>query len=257
MRTRLLTPALAVTLILAGCGSSGGSNQPATNGPTPVGKTYAYDSAKDKGTPHALVPGSTVTLTFHDDGRLTANAGCNTIGGTVSLSGGTLQPGALSTTDMACSAGLEQQDQWLTHTLEANPTWRVDGDRLTLTSTETELVLSVPKAASLTGHKWTVESTISDDAEASVPEPHKATLTFDSDQVAINTGCNSGSAPYTVNGATLKFDPPILTKMACTDGSTDLENTILATLTPHTQFRIDAQTLTLTTDNKGLRLRTS
>ncbi|GLW93463.1 lipoprotein [Actinokineospora globicatena] len=258
MRTRLLTPTLVALLALAGCAQGGTTpaNQapPAPNGPTPAGKTFTATSATDKGTPHALVTGSTVTLGFPEADRLTANAGCNTIGGTVSFSGGTLQPGELSLTEMACDAPLHDQDKWLAGFLEAKPTWRLDGDKLTLTSAETELVLTVPKNADLAGPKWTVDSLLTGESAASTPATATASLTFTADTVAIETGCNSGSAPYTVEGTTLKFEPPILTKMACTPETTELETAIVAALTQSTTFTIEAQSLTLTAGEKGLRL---
>ncbi|MCP2273524.1 META domain-containing protein [Actinokineospora diospyrosa] len=261
MRTRLLTSTLVALLALAGCAQGGttpaNQGESPQSGPTPSGKTFTANSASDKGTPHALVPGSSVSLNFHEDGRLTANAGCNTIGGTVSFSGGTLQPGELSITEMACDAPLHDQDQWLAKLLEAKPTWRLDGDKLTLASAETELVLTEPKKAALAGPTWTVESLLVGETAASNPAAGQASLTFAADRVNIQTGCNSGSATYTAAGSTLKFEPPLLTKMACADGSSEVENAIVAALGQATEYSIEGQTLTLTNGDKGLRLRAS
>ncbi|WP_092774737.1 META domain-containing protein [Actinokineospora terrae] len=260
MRTRLLTPTLVALLALAGCAQGGTTPAdqapPPADGPTPAGKTFTANSATDKGTPHALVPGSTVSLSFEDN-RLTATAGCNSIGGTVSFSGGTLQPGELSITEMACDAPLHDQDKWLAAFLQAKPTWRLDGDKLTLRSAETELALAVPKKADLAGPKWTVESLLAAETATSTPNTSTASLTFTANTVAIETGCNSGTANYTVQGNTLKFDPPLLTKMACADGSSEVENAIIAALGPATTYTIEAQSLTLTNGDKGLVLRAS
>ncbi|WP_018683746.1 META domain-containing protein [Actinokineospora enzanensis] len=260
MRTRHLTPAVLAALVLAGCGQSGGSTTPAgqppaaLDGPIPQGR-FTAETATDNGAPHALVPGSSVTLDFQDGGRLSAAAGCNTIGGSVSLAGGTLQTAELSSTEMACDEARHRQDEWLSALLTAKPVWKLADDRLTLTSATTELVLGKAKPANLVGPKWALESLLDGQSASSTPDTGKASLTFEKDQVMIRTGCNSGSAPYTVEGTTLRFEPPMLTKMACADGSAAVESAVVAVLGEKVEYAIDGQSLTLTNGAKALQLR--
>ncbi|PPK63282.1 META domain-containing protein [Actinokineospora auranticolor] len=257
MRSRHLTPALFALLVIAGCGAEG-ANTPAeqpkpVDGPRPQG-AYAAESAKADNAPRPLVAGTALTLRFAD-GRLTANAGCNTIGGAVDLSGGTLQASDLSATEMACDVPRHEQDQWLSGLLGAKPVWKLEGDRLTLTSADAEVVLTSVKPATLEGHKWTVDTLVAGESVSSTPDVTQASLTFDGGKVAIETGCNSGSAAYTVNGNVLKFEPPLLTKMACAEGPSAVESAVVAALTDKTEFTIDESTLSLTSGGEGLHLK--
>ena len=120
--------AAVVALVLTGCGSGGDDL---------AGGTYTSTSA----TGHELVPGSTVTLTLAD-GRISANAGCNTMNGTATWDGDTLEvTGPLASTMMACEDALMQQDQWLSEFLTSSPALELDGDVLTLGDSDDGLTL--------------------------------------------------------------------------------------------------------------------
>ncbi|MFC7614615.1 META domain-containing protein [Actinokineospora soli] len=178
---KILVSASLLLVALVACG------QPVGIGPAASGPTGAYTSQSGRD----LVPGTAIRLDFTGDGRLVANAGCNTIAGGVDTGGGKLAVKDLSTTEMGCDQPRHAQDEWLSGFLGASPEWRVDGDRLLLSAQGTELVFARPVAPPLIGTTWVVDTLLSGDVASSVPV--EATLKFDATTVFIETGCNSGS----------------------------------------------------------------
>lgn len=97
-------------------------------GPTSLTGQYASVEVTD----FTLVESTTVQLTFGEDGRLHASAGCNQIGGDFSVQDGVLVVGQLSMTRRGCQPELMAQDQWLAGLLTSNPTVTVSGDEVEL-----------------------------------------------------------------------------------------------------------------------------
>src|SRR5690242_17014558 len=102
------------------------------------GRTFLSTAVTEKGEDRPLAPGTRLLLTFQD-GNLRAHAGCNHVTGPVSLDGGRVGVGALASTMMSCGDVLDGQDRWLAGFLSANPTWRLDGDDLVLSTGDTEI----------------------------------------------------------------------------------------------------------------------
>ena len=75
---------------------------------------------------HTIVPGSTITLTF-ERGPLSARAGCNSMFGQYTITGGVLNAPQLASTLMACDDALMAQDTWLAAFLASSPTWTYAG----------------------------------------------------------------------------------------------------------------------------------
>ncbi|HET6966993.1 MAG TPA: META domain-containing protein [Ornithinibacter sp.] len=116
-------------LLLAGCGGGGADL---------AGSTYTSTEVRG----HDLVEGSQVTLTF-EDGRISANAGCNTMSGPATWDGETLEvEGPLASTMMACEEPLMEQDTWVSDFLTSSPALAVDGDELTLGDDSTGMTLT-------------------------------------------------------------------------------------------------------------------
>jgi len=88
-----------------------------------------------------LVEGSTITLDFAD-GRVAANAGCNTLTGGYEIDGGDLSVDQLASTMMACEDDLQRQDEWLSEFLSAGPNVDLTDDALTLSSDDVTLTLT-------------------------------------------------------------------------------------------------------------------
>ncbi|MFC5289488.1 META domain-containing protein [Actinokineospora guangxiensis] len=208
---------------------------------------YTSESGRD------LVTGTTVRLDFTDDGRLVANAGCNTISGAVDTADGALAVADLTTTEMGCAGPLHSQDEWLAAFLGGSPAWRVDGERLVLSGEGAELVFGREKTPPLQGTVWVVDSIREGDMVSSVTE--RATVEFGADTVTVDTGCNSGSAGYQVSGGTIVFEQLVLTKMACPPGPAAQEQDLVAVLDGEAELAVDGTTITINKNGKGVWLK--
>lgn len=83
-------------------------------------------------TPTPLVEGKPVRLDFTGD-QVGANAGCNQMGGSVTLESGHLVVGQIVSTMMACQPkAVMAQETWVRSMLGARPSAEFAGDRLTL-----------------------------------------------------------------------------------------------------------------------------
>jgi heat shock protein HslJ len=214
-------------------------------------------SVTEQGKPRALVEGTSIQLSFTDDGRLVANAGCNLMQSPVSLDDGKLSAPDLSLTAMGCpSPDLHKQDEWLSKLLTATPSWRMDGANLVITGSGAEIVLTTEAPATLEGGTWTVDSLVTGDAVSSVPGAVAATLVFSDGKVNVFTGCNSGSVSYKVDGQVITFSSVLHTDKVCGQDETLVEKAVLAALNGQVTYKIDRQTLSLTNaKGDGVRLR--
>jgi heat shock protein HslJ len=128
-RAPLVLLAVVAVLSLGACGDSA---------PDLDGRSYTSTEVRG----HDLVAGTTVTLTF-EDGRISANAGCNTMNGTATWDGGTLDVAEpMASTMMACEDDLAAQDQWLSSFLTSSPALEVEGDTLTLGDASSGMTLT-------------------------------------------------------------------------------------------------------------------
>jgi heat shock protein HslJ len=238
-----------LSLLLAACGGTG------PQAPTLDGRTFVSTAVNG----HALVPGSQVQLTFRDGRDLGASAGCNTIGGTYTLTDGVLRLQAAQMTEMGCDPERHAQDEWLVEFLSAGPALTLTGNELTLARDGTTIRLVDREVAQpdlpLAGPVWTLESLIVGDAVGSIPGGVVATLTFGPDgRVDVNAGCNRGGGTAIVDGDQIAFGPIATTKMACQGPAGDIEAAMLDVLRAgRLTFAIDASRLTLLAPNgRGL-----
>jgi heat shock protein HslJ len=243
---------------LTGCGARAAG--PAAPAPDPLrGQTFLLSEATVDGKPHALVAGTEVSLKFTGDGRLVANAGCNTMTGPVTTGDSRLGVDGLATTEMGCEPARLEQDQWLGRLLQAGPSWRLDGSTLTVRTEDTELVLADREVAepdrALDSTTWAVDTLVDGQTASTVPAGAAATLEFRADQVVISGGCNGGSANYTVTGDTIEFGNATMTLKACAGDIMRLEAAVLGVVDGAVTFEVDADRLTLThPSGKGLQL---
>ncbi|HEX7302236.1 META domain-containing protein [Lentzea sp.] len=221
-----------------------------------AGKVFHSTSVTEQGKPRALVDGTRVRLTFTEDGRLFAHAGCNQMQSPVSLDDGKLSVSELDMTAMGCPGpGRYAQDEWLSNFLSATPSWRMDGANLVVTGADAEIVLAPEVPAALEGGKWTVDTLVAGDTASSVPGGVVATLAFQDGRVEVSAGCNSGSAGYRVQGAEITFDQLVLTDKACGPDEMAVEKAVAEALRGQSKFTVDGQALALTNAaGDGVRL---
>jgi len=251
----------AVAWLVVGCG--GGQGTAAEPGGSPstdlAGRTFLSTSVTEGGRPRELVAGTRVSLWFTDDGRLVANAGCNTMTGQVRLGSKLETRDGLSMTEMGCDAPRYAQDEWLAGFLQSGPSWRLDGNELFLKSGETEMALLDRSVAEPTppveGTKWLVE-TIYDGETASSAPPTGAYVIFADGKVTGSTGCNTLGGPAKITGSNIEFGSISLTLKGCPDEFARIEHAMVAVLQGTVPFKIEHGQLTLNPGGQhGLGLR--
>jgi heat shock protein HslJ len=260
---RLAVLGLASVLMLVACGNNDDATTPAGDDDL-VGRTFLSTDVTfdDDGDIQGLVSDTRLSLTFTENG-ISANAGCNTMGGKGSVDDGTLViDGGLAMTEMGCDADRMAQDQWYADLLTSGPSLTLDGDQLTLSSQGTVVTMTdqevVEPDAELTGTTWTLDSLIQGDAASTVPKGVTSTVTFTAQgSVQVSPGCNSGGGPYTVEGDQVTFGPIALTQMACEGPASDVEAAVIQVMDGTATFQLDGSSLTLTNGPSGLVYRAS
>ncbi|MFC9471223.1 META domain-containing protein [Nocardia sp. NPDC056952] len=247
---RPLAASLAlVGLVAAGCGSTG--EEPVDDTATPMGHTYVSTEVVGDEIPG----GGPMTLGF-TDGRISANSGCNSAGGTVDLSNHILHTSPLASTLMACPGDRERADAWQSDFLESDPTWRLDGDRLTLTGKSVTIHLTDKKIVTpdkpLTGTAWVVTTMLTPDAQirSTTLDEVSPNLTIgDGGTVNGSAGCNRITGTAGVGPGDAVNFAVATTKMMCAPEVMEVEQNVLRALEGRTSATIDADTLTLRNDN--------
>jgi heat shock protein HslJ len=272
----LLAVPLLAACALAACGSDSDSSgdaasstgEPVSSDPTPtdpVEETVAASNADSldgrsfvstEVDGHDLVPGSVIRVSF-DDGSVSVNAGCNTMFGAYTIDGDVLSAPSLAMTMMACDQALMTQDTWVSALISSDPTLTAEGDTLTITGSDAQVVTLVEEADQpLEGMRWVVDGLLANEGVSTVPVGAEASITITDGTAAVEAGCNTGSAPVEITDTTITFGPLMLTRMACPEPQTTLENAVIAVLDGEVSYTIDASTLQLrkTTENGEIGL---
>ncbi|WP_330229837.1 META domain-containing protein [Nocardia sp. NBC_00508] len=251
---------LALAVLLAPCAIAACSSdrpEQAPDEPSPVGHTFL--STGVEGTP---IPGGGPLTVGFPDGRITADAGCNKFTGAVTLDDHVLRVSGLSATLMACADDRSGADEWLSGLLNSEPSWRLDGPRLTLHSDDRTVTLVDKEVAQpdrpVKGTPWLVTAYIAENAQvrSRALDEAKPTLTIAEDGgVSGSTGCNRLTGSADVAGTEITFRVAT-TRMACSPEVMEVEQAVLKALDGKAAATVDADALTLRNDNgAGLVLR--
>ncbi|WP_371405082.1 META domain-containing protein [Kribbella sp. NBC_00662] len=246
-----MTALAAAVLLLAGCGQN---TAPAAS---PVGNAYLSTSVTEDGMPKLLAPKTRVRLQFTDDGRLVADAGCNSMQAKVSTKDGKLTlDGELASTAMGCPGPQQGQDSWLAGIISAKPTWKLDGDKLDLTSGSTTISLQnreiVEPDLALDGTRWTLSSVISGDTVGHFAGSENVWLTLNGERVTGSTGCNEFQGMVARSTGKLAFGELATTRRACAGNAGTLESQLLKGLKGEVTYHISGATLQLRSAGGGL-----
>jgi heat shock protein HslJ len=256
---------IVLAVVLVGCGGQADQVDQVEPGGGPAiappsadpdalhGRTFTSTVVTEQGTPRPLIAGTAIELRFTDDGHLVANAGCNTISGTVTVAGDRLSAEDLSITEMGCDPPRHEQDQFLSAFLAGNPSWRWDGENLILSAAGTDVVLTQERALPLVGTTWRADTLIQGEVVGSTPAGVGATFVFGPDEVTISGLCNLHAVKYRASGSTITFELGPLTRMACAPEIMTVENAAVTLFDGEATYRIDTRTLTVTKGDKGLR----
>lgn len=226
-----------------------------------MGTTYV--STEVTGTP--IPGGGPLTLAF-TDGRITADAGCNTHSGAVDLRDHVLHVSELASTLAACPGERAGADAWVGDLLRGDPTWELDRDQLRLIGKKSTVLLTDKKVLQpdrpIRGTEWVVTALLTPEAQvrSRTIDEVRPTLSFAEDGALTGfAGCNriTGRAVVTDTppGADIAFTAAT-TRMMCAPEVMEVEQAVLATLDGTAQATVDADTLTLRNPNgHGLTLR--
>ncbi|WP_161310483.1 META domain-containing protein [Streptomyces sp. SID3212] len=197
------------------------------------------------------------SLEFGDTTQATLATGCDEYEVDVSVADDTVTVGKKRMTATAdCVLNLDALNEALDAAFAGKLTSKVTGDRLTLTSSDGDvLALTSGPPAPLTGTKWTVNALASDGSAARLPAgtDGSASFTLAADgSVRGNLGCNGFSARAKVSGDTLTFSRVISTKMACTGPRAAVEKHLLKVLRGKVTYEVNHGGLWLTGADGGL-----
>jgi heat shock protein HslJ len=255
--------AAGVGLLVVGCGDNG-SDDPggAASGELPDGRTFLSTSVTEGDMPRSLADGTRIRLDFTGD-DLRMDAGCNLLWFSPTRQDGDRLITAMEfTTQVGCSPDRLDQDDWLTGFLTSEPTLRLDGDSLRLSSDGVTIELLDIEVATpdrpLVGTRWRINTIIDGQSENSFNEEAEAWLIFTDDgTVRGRSACNLFSARYEVDGSKLSVSRLIATDEGCTGYAAEIEAALFDVLHGESTVNIETNKLTLTAANgKGVSLRT-
>jgi heat shock protein HslJ len=136
-------PLLVVPLLMIAPALAQTSRDLSTDQRVLTGTEWRLISLGPPGSETDVVPGTTVTLKFGEDGRASGSTGCNSYGGTYEVSGDRITFGRLVSTRRAClDQNANQQEQRFLAALEAANRFRLSSDRLTIFSDRVRNVLN-------------------------------------------------------------------------------------------------------------------
>lgn len=258
MRRRALFCVLAVLLVACGDEVAGsGSGELA-------GRTFLSQEVTEDGRPRELVDGTQVSVRFHDDGRLTVSAGCNTLHGDLTITADALEIGGVGMTEMGCDQPRHDQDMWLAGFLDSSPAWVLDGDELALWAGGAEIVLLDREVADpdrpLENTRWVLDTLISGDgpdgAASSMPGDTEGSAWLEiagDGTFTADSGCREYSGTALLNDGSVTFSDTVQTDQACAPEFENVDNTVATVLHGEVGYEITAGRLTLShPDGVGL-----
>jgi heat shock protein HslJ len=252
--------ALAATglLALVSCGTDTGSGgSPTADGGLLTGRTFLSTAVTENGKPRELVRGTRIRLEFTTDGKLSFAAGCNTSQAKVSTKDGRLSlDKEITMTLIGCMEPQQSQDAWLGSVIAAKPAWKLDGDKLELTTSSATISLLDRETAEpdlpLEGTKWRLSTVVTGETASHQPGSEKVWLTLNGERVTGSTGCNEFQGMVARSTGKLTFGELATTRRACTGPAAALETVVLKELRGDLSYEIDSATLQLRSSDGGL-----
>lgn len=251
---------VSAVLVLLGCARPPGGEAHAPGAPGLSGRTFTSVDVEAR----TLVPGTRIEVAFQDDGRLTARAGCNTLGGRVRTDGGRMVVEDLGSTAMGCDPARLGQDQWLAGLLASGPSWQMSGGTLVLRAGDTTIRLlddaTVRPVTGLVGTRWIVDTVLRGDVASSVPAGERAFVAITAGgRLTGSTGCNSFGATVTGTSTAalgnISIGTLAATARGCSPDNAVLDRAMLDTLHGTVGYSVRGGRLTLHgSDGSGLVL---
>jgi heat shock protein HslJ len=167
-----------VLLVLAACSPAapqptiGASQIPVANGSL-ANTEWRLESFGSTGAVESVLPGSTITLRFDENGLASGSGGCNTYSAGYQVQDGKLSFSEVTSTEMACAEeGVTRQEQRYFQALQAAGSFELSGDRLVISDANGQGVLNFIRSETVATEKPTSEAT---SAPAEPPTPGETT----------------------------------------------------------------------------------
>jgi heat shock protein HslJ len=239
---------MASLIILSACASGGGQGGEIT------GTVWVLDSLNGK----PLEAGTGITAEFSADGKVSGSAGCNRYSGTYEVSGSKITfSEQMAATMMACPQPVMDQETAYFQALAAAKSFAVKGDQLTLKDSSGKVVASYKaQSQDLSGSSWLVTGyNNGKEAVVSVTIGTELTADFGKDgTLSGNSGCNTYTGSYKVDGDKITIGPLASTMMFCNEpeGVMEQEAQYLAALQSAATYRIEGEMLELRTADDAM-----
>lgn len=186
--------------------------------------------------------------------RVTGNAGCNRMFGSVDTRGRQISFGAIATTKMACGENANRIESQILNAISRVTRLRQYGSRLEL-SNGNHVILKFSAAKEEVGledKKWIVEILNGKSVEMEGTKPF---ISFDATKQSAggNTGCNVFGGSYAVSGDTIRIFDTVSTMRACIeDNRMKIERNSMDALQNANRFEIKNRKLYLYRKDKIL-----
>ena len=237
-------------MLLAACASSGSQ----TGGGDLTRKVWALTDLMGK----PPTAGVGISAEFSSDGKVSGSAGCNRYNGTYTVSGNSITfSSPMATTMMMCEQTVMDQESAYLQALGEAKTFAVNGDQLTLAGADNNtLVIYQAQTQDLSGTSWEATG-YNNGKQAVIGILGSTTLTADFGKdgtLSGNSGCNTYSGGYKVNGDQITIGPLASTMMACSEpaGVMEQEAQYLAALQSAATYQIEGNVLQLRTKDDAL-----
>jgi len=190
------------------------------------------------------------------DGRYSANAGCNSISGEYNISENgkiTLENGV--STMMLCDEETMKNEQNLQSFLTKVNSFEYSDDTLVLQSQTDSIEFSAAQMASLTDTKWKLNGMLVNDGVVNDVAFENAFVEFTQDgKISGNAMCNSFLGEFTQSENSLEIWALASTKKMCPAEVNSYETQILADLQNVSKYEISRNSLTLSNSDDSVRL---
>jgi heat shock protein HslJ len=206
----------------------------------------------------SVAAGTELTANFGADGKLSGSAGCNNYTASYQTERNKISIGPAATTRMACDQAVMDQEQQYLAALATAATYRPDGNKLELRTADGALAASFTQAPAgsdaLPGSSWIVIGyNNGKQAVVSTMAGTDLTASFGTDgTLSGNSGCNTYSAAYQIDGNKITIGPAATTRMACEQAVMDQEQQYLAALSTAATYRIDGSKMEMHTADGAL-----
>lgn len=241
----------AAIMFLSACATT--ASQSGSSGDL-IGKVWALTELK--GTPPAAGVG--ISAQFSSNGKVSGSAGCNRYNGTYTVSGNSITfSSPLATTMMMCDEAVMEQESAYLQALGEAKTFSVNGDQLTLAGADnSSLVVYQAQTQDLSDTSWEATG-FNNSKQAVVGSLVGTSLTADFGKdgtLSGNSGCNTYTGGYKVNGDQITIGPLASTMMACSEpaGVMDQEAQYLAALQSAATYQIEGNVMQLRTKDDAM-----